>query len=155
MKCCLSESAWSLKGIMQNVMRWFPKHYSYGIIFLEKQTRGNWEHSHGYQTSNSYLQSRITFAGKHGNSCRSRQKARYICLASKLREFLSIAKFRSSKAFFTTQKDQIHTLGFNLSSFFFLQRLTNLSTSTFLGEISLVSSLGEKLRAVVFSQKIC
>lgn len=69
-----------------------------------------------------YLQSRITFAGQHGNSCRGRQRARYICLSNKLKEFLSTAKFRSSKAFFRRalhyMKNQICTLGFNLSQIF-------------------------------------
>lgn len=52
-------------------------------------------------------------------------------------------------------KDQICSLGFNISSFFFLQRITNLSTSTFLSKILLFSSLDEKPKAVIFSPMIC
>lgn len=49
-----------------------------------------------------------------------------------IKEFVNIARFRKAKGFL---EEAYCILGFNLSSFFLLQRLTNLSTSTFLSKI--------------------
>lgn len=95
-KYCSSERAWSSKGIIQNFMRLFPKHLWHYLSWGRNQKDLG---TFSWVPNLKFLLTEH-FAGKHGNLCQSRQRARSICLSNKLKLFLSIAKFRRSKAFF-------------------------------------------------------
>lgn len=151
---CSSQGACSLKRIIQITMRWFLKHNSYSSILIKKNPKVPRKQKQNRRNLEYSWQSKITFTGKWENWCRGRKRERCICLSNKGIPDLGKAKHFLEESY-TMLKDQIYILGSNISSFFLLQRLTNLSTGTFLSKILLFSSLDEKPKAVIFSQMIC